>query len=177
MCDEALSLTLGYGTAKRPHGSGGAAWSSTRYCESDSLPDQVGDYSVLYAMHYFNDEVSRRARESGTTTGVANPLINVKQHVDPSLFVLEPFLAEREGLQVWSRNEWITCDGEHSPIHQALLENEMGMVLFVGKAFCQHAQGVEPTLHRVIAPRAAGGRRTMIYEQKYEEYFPPPAMD
>lgn len=180
ICDEALHLTLEYDLKRRP-GSGMVSWKSAKYSETPegNLPDRMGDYSVLYAMHYFNDDMSRDARLSGDTTGTSDERINVKQHVDPSLFVLEPFLAEREGLQVLptGSQDWITCDGTSSPIH-SLLGKEDGMVLFVGKAFASNSPvPVEATLHRVVASPFSGSRRTMIYEQKYEEYFPPPALD
>lgn len=182
ICDEALDLTLGYNMKQCP-GSGTASWKSRKYCETpeEELPDRTGDYSVLYAMHYFNDDISQQARMSGETTGTADVHINVKQHVDPSLFVLEPFLAEREGLQVRPTGEqdWVTCDGPTSPIRRVLGPDEDAMVLFVGKAFAANSSQcpVEATLHRVVAPPSFGSRRTMIYEQKYEEYFPPPVFD
>lgn len=160
---------------KRP-GSGGASWKKKDYCQTPvgQLSERSGDYSVLYAMHYFNQEDTPFMDQDGDIR------ISVKQHVDPSLFVLEPFLAEQPGLQVFSQGKWITCDGPSSPIHGALSDDEMGMVLFVGKAFSNHMvqekiAEIQPTLHRVIT---AGRRRTtMIYEQKYAEFFPAPIMD
>jgi hypothetical protein len=154
----------------------------------------------MYAMHYFNDASSEAARkammDTTTTSSTAEPetTINVKEHVDPSLFVLEPFLADVEGLQVLPRSslypandydnaqDWIACDGPSSPLHSCWSNDDAAMVLFVGKAFatqCQTISGwnVMPTLHRVVAPSSPQNRKTVIYEQKYEEYFPPPAMD
>jgi len=122
-------------------------------------------------MHYFNQDDTPIVDQDDTVR------INVKQHVDPSLFVLEPFLAKEAGLQVYSRGEWITCDGPESPIHSLLQNDEMGMVMFVGKAFAALVPTVAPTLHRVISSNNGRRRRTMIYEQKYEEYFPPPSFD
>jgi hypothetical protein len=124
-------------------------------------------------MHYFNQTDTPFMDQDGDIR------ISVKQHVDPSLFVLEPFLADQPGLQVFSQGEWVTCDGPKSPIHGALDDDHMGMVLFVGKAFsktvARDGNSVQPTPHRVIT---AGRRRTtMIYEQKYEEFFPPPILD
>jgi isopenicillin N synthase-like dioxygenase len=156
VCDVCLDLIVGYTPKRRT----------------------AGDFSVLYAMHYFNDDSSKEARQSGLVTGVADVTINVKEHVDPSLFVLEPFLAETEGLQVFcqSTHRWITCDGPSSPIHSALGENETAMVLFLGKALAANTQDrLTPTLHRVIA--SPHSRRTLIYEQKYQEFFPVPVMD
>lgn len=177
VCDKALQLSLldnndnqqQQKLRKRPT-SGSSSWKKNA-SSSQPVPDRSGDYSVLYAMHYFNNN-------DGKTTPYkdGNVQINVKQHVDPSLFVLEPFLADEPGLQVFSQGKWITCDGPASPIHSVLQEHEMGMVLFVGKGFCANVPEVQqPTLHRVIT--AGGGRRTMIYEQKYEEFFPPPSFD
>ena len=119
-------------------------------------------------MHYFNQQDTPLYHDGDIQ-------INVKQHVDPSLFVLEPFLADEPGLQVYSQGQWITCDGPQSPIRNVLDEDQVAMVLFVGKAFSRHVPQIQPTLHRVVT--AGEGRRTMIYEQKYEEFFPPPSFD
>lgn len=176
ICDCALKLTIDNATdvRKRP-GSGGASWKKADYCQTPvgQMADRRGDYSVLYAMHYFNQTDTPFMEQDGDIR------ISVKQHVDPSLFVLEPFLADQPGLQVFSQGEWVTCDGPNSPIHGALDDDQMGMVLFVGRAFsktvAKDGNSVPPTLHRVIT---AGRRRTtMIYEQKYEEFFPPPILD
>lgn len=155
----------------------------------------------MYAMHYFNDEASVQARESGRVTGTGEVIINVKEHTDPSLFVLEPFLAQIEGLQVKPRpgvtsvnchdsmgagvGGWISCDGKGSPIHDEVRRDEEGgnsdsiaMVLFVGRAFAERSKNIcgrsiVPTLHRVIGPGVPSklSRKAVIYEQKYEEYF------
>lgn len=239
ICDEALYLTLGYDTRRRWAGSGPWSWKSPPLRQNGennatsrerkkvpyyqmpegSIPHRDGDYSVMYAMHYFNDDTSEMARQAnGKVTGTTDTNINVKEHVDPSLFVLEPFLADVEGLQVLPRpgkktssvttggganddadgvenRDWISCDGPNSPIHQVVPpeEGRQAMVLFVGRAFANKAKelcgrDVTPTLHRVVAPgwqsgssallgHEAESRRTVIYEQKYEEYFPPPALD
>ena len=203
ICDEALQLTLGYNMEKRP-GSGPFTWKTLKtttnripYYQQGSLEDRSGDKSVMYAMHYFNDYESILARASGRVTGTDDLRINVKEHTDPSLFVLEPFLADVEGLEVYPRplpihfdqgsnSTWIACDGNSSPIRKVVKEEEgdMAMILFVGRAFALKAfeltgRKVEPTLHRVVGPTAPSNknRRTVIYEQKYEEYFPPPTMD
>jgi hypothetical protein len=55
-----------------------------------------------------------------------------------------------------------------------LWEDHEVLLLFVGKALAV-ACGMEPTLHRVVS--ANRPRRTVIYEQKYEEFFPPPRLD
>jgi len=167
-------------------------------------------------------------------TGTNEARINVKEHTDPSLFVLEPFLADAEGLQIRPAPEllpilpseescdgkgggaavtiadddgdssrrhddhgWITCDGngQSSVISRILAakgagrgggdkEDVTGMILFVGRAFATKSmelkgRKVVPTLHRVIGPLdpTGLGRRTVLYEQKYEEFFPPPILD
>eukprot|EP00978_Attheya_sp_CCMP212_P037037 scaffold172041_cov29-Attheya_sp.AAC.1 len=95
-------------------------------------------------MHYFNNassEAARKAMMDTTTTTTMTTTepettINVKEHVDPSLFVLEPFLADVEGLQVLPRSsfhptkdtdsaqDWIACDGPSSPLHSCLSSNQ-----------------------------------------------------
>ena len=149
----------------RPY-SGSSTWLKDRYaCSSiGSLSERNNDFSVLYAMHYFGNSL---ADEQG---------IAVKQHVDPSLLVIEPFLSpDVQGLQVWNRSssrsndekkQWIDCDGPDSPMH--LFPNHEVMVLFVGKALQEHIH-LEPTIHRVVTP--SGPRRTVIYEQKYGEFY------
>jgi hypothetical protein len=193
-------------------GSGAHSWKTpktnkTPVYQKESLEDRFGDKSVMYAMHYFNDYESILARKSGKVTGSNDVTINVKEHTDPSLFVLEPFLADEEGLQVYPRpfsiapdktittpsnntlfkdDVWIACDGISSPIRNLVKENEgeRAMILFIGRAFAEKAlemtgRTVIPTLHRVVGPTVPcnESRRTVIYEQKYEEYFPPSTMD
>lgn len=214
VCDAALGLTLQYNSKSRHlhrPGSGVCSWRKSMNNNFDKdanqklkrqsyhelpegeLPDRSGDYSVFYSMHYFNDEESRMARFGGQVTGSDDVRLNVKEHVDPSLFVLEPFLAEKEGLQVFNpvNKEWLTCDGPTSPIHDVVnTDDEIAMVLFVGRAFAEQSvsrgRNVQATLHRVVAGKdGIGGsdiyghshRRTVIYEQKYEEYFPEAALD
>lgn len=201
ICDEALQLTLGgfpqadesspetkIPIRNRP-GSGRKWW-----LHPDSIPprgeirERVGDYSVLYSMHYFNDNREKEkimdaqihSNNSGNIDNDRGMLeVNVKTHVDPSLFVVEPFTTVHSpGLQVFdpSIEQWIDCDGPTSPILDVLQQGEQAMIIFVGRAFAQHCQqtkGVTPTLHRVV--KADKSRRTIIYEQKYEEYFPPPS--
>jgi len=216
ICDEALHLCLGYDMTIRP-GSGAHSWKTPSlnvpktsrrrpYYEREYLEDRSGDKSVMYAMHYFNDNESILARTSGQVTGTNDITINVKEHTDPSLFVLEPFLADVEGLQVYPRSSlnipcraqtkdsavkddnhgWIACDGLSSPIRCLIQEaiGEQAMILFVGRAFAEKALEVQrrtviPTLHRVVGPSmpCRESRRTVIFEQKYEEYFSSDAMD
>ena len=128
-----------------------------------------GDHSVLYGMHYFNtDDVGTCCVSEG---------IAVKAHVDPSLLVLEPFLCQdTTGLQVWDRHQlcWMDCDGPQSPVAH-LWDTQEVLLLFVGKALSAVATSLEPTLHRVVTGNRP--RWTVIYEQKYEELFPPPILD
>jgi len=102
------------------------------------------------------------------------------QHVDPSLFVLEPFPSTVAGLQVFDEKfkNWLTCDGTNSVIENAIGADERAMILFVGKAFAvnfnseRHKAGnpnVKPTLHRVTTNSTT--RHAVIYEQKYQEFF------
>jgi hypothetical protein len=163
---------------KRPD-SGSASWNSPV-----PLASRVrrGDYSVLYAMHYFND-----ADAEGTQLPADG--IALGAHVDPSLLVMEPFLStDSRGLQVWDRvgGNWMDCDGPDSPcLHSTTdagtntsysgnSERQVVSLLFGGKALAAHT-GIEATLHRVVT--GSRNRRAVIYEQKYEEFFPPPIMD
>jgi hypothetical protein len=164
ICDTALELLiendLSQGTLRRRPYSGSSAWTKSYNCP---LMERTGDYSVLYAMHYFN--------HISVDEGVA-----VKAHVDPSLLVLEPFLCQdTTGLQVWdrSRQKWLDCDGPTSPVAELWHDYEV-VLLFVGKALGTKTS-MEPTLHRVVTGNRP--RRTVIYEQKYEELFPPPVLD
>ncbi|GKY99564.1 hypothetical protein MPSEU_000910700 [Mayamaea pseudoterrestris] len=144
----------------RPYSSA-SAWRNDRYASSNvhSLNDRPQDFSVLYAMHYFG-------RSLDDTNGIA-----VKQHVDPSLLVLEPFLCPNVcGLQVWDRTlqTWMDCDGPDSPMHA--FPNEHVMLLFVGKGLQVHLPELEATLHRVVSSNGRA-RRTVIYEQKYGVFY------
>lgn len=200
ICDVALKLTLGYDPSTR-FGSGVASWKGDGSdlnrrapyfsMPEGSLPDRKGDYSVHYAMHYFNAShpPPNFLTDDDDDT---NTLLNVKTHVDPSLFVLEPYLAKVEGLQIrpTGSDYWVTIDGSSSKIQESLLGADVHpMVLFVGRAFAQVAKtkcnrNISPTLHRVIAPSRRNDnhgqperRIVTIYEQKYEEFFPPPVFD
>ncbi|GMH50946.1 hypothetical protein TL16_g00908 [Triparma laevis f. inornata] len=143
------------------------------------------DYSILYGMNYFNtNEAVGYAKEQGNVGGDGR-LLNLKEHVDPSLWVLEPVLGEGVGgLEVFDelRKEWILCDGVKSKLNGVLGEGEAGMVAFVGKGFVKsYEKGVgkgekeiKPTLHRVVAPaedEIGRERRSVIFEQKYGEYM------
>ncbi|CAI5725707.1 unnamed protein product [Peronospora effusa] len=133
ICDRALSLTLGY----------------------DIEPCHVRldkDFSVCYGLHYPNIEGSGQSATE-----------NVFEHVDPSLYVVEP-VPSVEGLDVYDPHskQWLKTEKLCVPGKE--------MVLFGGHALNQTTQGRIPgTLHRVR--RTPGRRFCIIYEQKYEEYF------
>jgi hypothetical protein len=162
ICDRALELTL-------PN----CSTVPTTTNRSRHTRNRQDDLSVLYAMHYFNTNIEQKTIHESNQY---DEVINVKPHVDPSLFVLEPFIPEQPGLQIWSQGQWVTCDGPESPIYRTLDSNDTAMVLFVGKAFHRHCPQVEPTLHRVIATKQHR-RIAAIFEQKYREYYPPPTFD
>jgi hypothetical protein len=179
----------------------GATWTKTPV-SNRITKDREGDFSVLYAMHYFNDYDN----DKNTTEPVVlpEPGVAVKAHVDPSILVLEPFLCPTSvGLQVWDRRQtaaaaaanhsdttndaasslsyWLDCDGPNSIFHKQQQQQQQEqhghywMLLFCGKALAQHIPDIAPTRHRVVA--GSGPRCTIIYEQKYQEFFPPPTFD
>jgi hypothetical protein len=209
ICDAALTLTMSGDNEGRTlkRSRGGLKW-TTGDCGSDgsdggnddnsnstsSLPEREGDYSVMYAMRYFTDEKSRQIIiDKGLYGSEDNAELSVKEHVDPSLFVLEPYLALMPGLQVYDTHlkAWITCDGPDSPILKATKEanaaaaaggngkEKEAMVLFVGRCFSEATGSKIPaTLHRVLATELGTKERVCtIYEQKYAEYYPPPTHD
>lgn len=149
---------------QRPH-SGSFTWLRET---PDDWKERSGDFSVLYAMHYFN---------TGTATSEVERGVAVKAHVDPSLLVIEPFLCpDTTGLQVWDRihNLWIDCDGANSPIFRNSSVDNL-LLLFCGKALSAAIPEIVPTRHRVVTGHRP--RRTVIYEQKYQEFYPPPTFD
>jgi hypothetical protein len=164
---------------QRPY-SGTAAWQRPSYARDiavGQLRDRPDDYSVLYAMHYFNRPGGHVAR----STDDDDELLAVKAHVDPSLCVIEPFTSvERRGLQVWHMpsQTWLDCDGPQSPLTRLLVESSTDtatssrhlMVLFAGKALAEVAHLPSATRHRVVHD-VSGSRRAVIYEQKYGEFF------
>lgn len=223
----------------RPLSGSSTWWRDDAEWDTANTPDRMGDFSVLYAMHYFNT-----AAADGTAVVEVEPGIAVKAHFDPSLLVVEPFLCPTtRGLQVWDRQNqgWLDCDGPDSPLLRRVQlvideqkrqrqkrqddananaehDNDTGevMLLFAGKALCETMNQLEaswslsssmsytscptdensssqddtddampmpssassrwePTLHRVVTGDAP--RRTVIYEQKYAEFFPPPTFD
>ena len=155
--DTALDLliaTAGNKRIKKRVNSGSSAWQN-----DVDLRERPGDFSLLYVMHYFNN----------STATLPEHGIAVKPHVDPSLLVLEPFLCPyTRGLQVWDRtkNTWMDCDGPNSEI---VCSFGKVMLLFAGKGLQDAVPEIQPTSHRVVAGDRP--RRTVIYEQKYEEFF------
>jgi hypothetical protein len=150
VCDVALSLLLNnvQQQEERPHS---VMWTKPPSKQQKYRP---GDFSVFYAMHYFNDGSIEQA---------------VAPHVDPSLLVCEPFLCtETTGLQVYHHHSWIDMDGPNSPV--ALLWNDFEiLLLFAGKGLTGHDAQIKPTLHRVVTGHLP--RRCVIYEQKYIEFY------
>ena len=191
-----------------------SSWRKSNRCNaSDKVPyyelplhsirDRPGDFSVFYAMHYFNqtalpneeedekEETTTTAKDKSKTATIetddATPLA-VKAHVDPSLCVVEPFLWPfSRGLQIWHHGQWLDCDGPQSPLlhrqsprqqqqqQQPHDDDDDGctskctLLLFAGRALQQAAQLPKATLHRVVHGECP--RRTVIYEQKYAEFF------
>jgi hypothetical protein len=141
------------------------------------------DFSIFYGMNYFNSREALKFAEEQGNYGGDGRLLNLKEHVDPSLFVLEPVLGDGVGgLEVWDEKDerWVLCDGGESELHNILNDDEEGMVVFVGKAFSekykQEKGGKDrtnkPTLHRVVAPPdkdIGKERRSVLFEQKYGE--------
>ncbi|KUF97140.1 Serine/threonine protein phosphatase [Phytophthora nicotianae] len=133
ICDRALSLTVGYDIEP-----------------SHSRTDK--DFSVCYGLHYPNIEGSGQSETE-----------NVFEHVDPSLFVVEP-VPNVEGLDVFDQHskQWLKAEKVCVPGKE--------IVLFCGHALNRATEGRIPgTLHRVR--RTPDRRFCIIYEQKYEEYF------
>ena len=136
-----------------------------------SIRDRSGDFSVFYAMHYFNetalppsDEKSPTLQQPDDTTPIA-----VKAHVDPSLCVVEPFIWPfSRGLQLWHKGKWLECDGPNSPLLPDE-PNQCQLLLFAGKALQMAAGLPSATVHRVVQGHCP--RKTVIYEQKYAEFF------
>uniref|UniRef100_M4BI83 Isopenicillin N synthase-like Fe(2+) 2OG dioxygenase domain-containing protein n=1 Tax=Hyaloperonospora arabidopsidis (strain Emoy2) TaxID=559515 RepID=M4BI83_HYAAE len=133
ICDRALSLTVGYDV-------------EPSHARSDK------DFSVCYGLHYPNSEGSGQSETE-----------NVFEHVDPSLYVVEP-VSRVEGLDVYdqSSKQWLKVEKVCVPGKE--------IVLFCGHALNRATRGRIPgTLHRVR--RNPDRRFCIVYEQKYEEYF------
>ncbi|RLN49442.1 hypothetical protein BBJ29_000084 [Phytophthora kernoviae] len=135
ICDRALSLTVGYEIAP-----------------SHARPDE--NFSVCYGLHYPNIQGSGQSETE-----------NVFEHVDPSLYVVEP-VPSVEGLDVYDPHskQWLKAEKVCVPGKE--------IVLFCGKALARATEGRIPgTLHRVR--RTPDRRFCIIYEQKYEECILP----
>ena len=116
------------------------------------------DKSVSYAVRYPNNRGGQQAQG-----------INIKEHKDPSLFVIEP-VARVQGLEVWDRaaRRWVEAE--------AVCEAGREFVLFGGKALERVTNGRIPAApHRVT--HAKEKRTVFIFEQKYAEFFDDPAFD
>eukprot|EP00903_Cladosiphon_okamuranus_P013737 g12788.t1 len=132
------------------------------------------DFSVSYALYYPNEFADPALEEDDLTVG---------EHVDPSLFVAEPCCGV-EGLEIRDRStgSWLPvealCAGLGGNGGRSLADAEgRELILFGGKALERATEGrVRGAPHRVR--RGDLGRRyCFIYEQKYSEFFPPPALD
>ncbi|GMI33063.1 hypothetical protein TrCOL_g2327 [Triparma columacea] len=143
-----------------------------------------GDFSILYAMNYFNTLSSISHASSPSFTGSDGRPLSLREHVDPSLFVIEPVVGRGVGgLEIWDKlgERWVAADGEGAEAINCLEEGEDCMAVFVGKAFERAWKSEKPnepaihaTLHRVRQPvemEVGTPRRAVIYEQKYAEYF------
>eukprot|EP00904_Undaria_pinnatifida_P000552 jgi/Undpi1/10498/HiC_scaffold_29.g12948.m1 len=132
------------------------------------------DFSVSYALHYPNEFADPALEKEDLTVG---------EHVDPSLFVAEPCCGV-EGLEILDRasESWLPveglCAGLGANGNHSLKEAEgRELVLFGGKALERATEArVQGAPHRVRRGRL-GRRYCFIYEQKYAEFFPPPALD
>lgn len=110
------------------------------------------DYSVCYGLYYPNLEDSGQSASE-----------NVLEHVDPSLYVIEP-VCHVKGLQVYDRfyKCWVSIEEE------CVADKEL--VLFGGKALSRATEGrIQGALHKV--ERSDRERICFIYEQKYESFF------
>lgn len=136
------------------------------------------DYSVAYALHYPNGEggAPTLSRDDAGEDG-----INVKEHVDPSLVVVEP-VADVVGLDVFDRVAqcWLSVEA-------ASKSPGSDFVVFGGSALEKASGGrIRACLHRVVASdyhqrkhgsengqeKPASRRRfCFIYEQKVAEYY------
>ncbi|CAM9332180.1 unnamed protein product [Ectocarpus sp. 12 AP-2014] len=144
-------------------------------CSRDSCDDDShDDFSVSYALRYPNEFADPALEQEDLTVG---------EHVDPSLFVAEPCCGV-EGLEICDRasGSWLpveaVCAGLGSDGGRSLAAAEgRELILFGGKALERATEGrVLGAPHRVRRGDL-GRRHCFIYEQKYAEFFPPPALD
>ena len=142
VCDACLEAALDVKLEKRP-GSGVRGWAAKggggvrASGEKNAKAVRKGDYSILYGMNYFNSpEALKHAVEDGLRGESDGRLLNLKEHVDPSLFVLEPIRGRGGGgLEVWDELLGRFVNVEGPEVDGLLGECQEGMVAFVGKAF------------------------------------------
>ena len=138
ICDQSLKCTL-------PGQNTVTAAMRNKYCNED-------DFSVCYALFYPNTAGSGQSEEE-----------NVYEHVDPSLYVVEP-VCSVPGLEVLDQatKQWISVE--------ECCESGKEIVLFCGKALERATEGrIKGTWHRVR--RHPQERICFLYEQKYQEFF------
>ncbi len=120
-----------------------------------------GDLSVCYALHYPNVG-GGNPPSCCSSSDIDN--MNVGEHRDPSLMVIEPCCGV-PGLEVQDHRskQWI-------PVESVCKEG-IDLVLFCGKAMESATRGWVPaTVHRVR--RGTQKRVCFIFEQKYRDFFP-----
>ncbi|CAM9567290.1 unnamed protein product [Scytosiphon promiscuus] len=140
----------------------------------DDEDDAGEDFSVSYALRYPNEFADPALVEEDLTVG---------EHVDPSLYVAEPCCGV-EGLEIQDRasGRWLpveaVCAGLGDGSSRSLAAAEgRELILFGGKALERATEArVRGAPHRVRRGDL-GRRHCFIYEQKYAEFFPPPALD
>jgi|MDSY01.1.fsa_nt_gb isopenicillin N synthase-like dioxygenase len=104
----------------------------------------------------------------------ALPLVQLlKEHVDPSLFVVEP-AADVPGLDVWDTHlgEWVGVEAACAP-SEASASASTSWVVFGGRCL-ENATGgrVRACLHRVTRSATDKRRRfCFIFEQKLGDYY------
>ncbi|CAM9938434.1 unnamed protein product, partial [Hapterophycus canaliculatus] len=178
LCSESGDWRRGGGVdSSGPDGGGGGGGGGGGEHVADDENDGGEDFSVSYALRYPNEFADPALVEEDLTVG---------EHVDPSLYVAEPCCGV-EGLEIRDRasGRWLpveaVCAGlgdEGSNSSRSLAAAEgRELVLFGGKALERATEArVRGAPHRVRRGDL-GRRHCFIYEQKYAEFFPPPALD
>eukprot|EP00301_Raphidiophrys_heterophryoidea_P004282 c11870_g1_i1.p1 GENE.c11870_g1_i1~~c11870_g1_i1.p1 ORF type:complete len:303 (+),score=60.24 c11870_g1_i1:58-966(+) len=119
-------------------------------------PQSGSDKSVCYAVFYPNNRGGQQ--EEG---------INISEHVDPSLVVLEPCTLT-PGMEIYDRttHQWLTMEKYCRPDDE--------IIVFAGSALERATnQRVRGTLHRV-SQCCDAQRHVVVFEQKYSNFYPPP---
>ncbi|CAN0313673.1 unnamed protein product, partial [Phaeothamnion confervicola] len=122
--------------------------------------DPANDLSVCYAVRYPN---VRNGQNSDRNGGGGASELNIGEHVDPSLFVVEPACGVA-GLEVQDRvtRQWIEAE--------AACKTGEELIVFCGKALEGATDGrIKGTPHRVR--RGKSPRTCFIYEQKYADFY------